>query len=145
LPEGTDPVQVFSKAFDIVRAGATNERVVGALADSGSMALLTTEGAWLLNPRQEAYEEAGTDLDSGLVSHVLADVDGVTVTYANAWKDALSAVEAGQAQVAVVMRPVSVDQIAEWAGAGRLMPPKTTFFVPKPRTGMVVRQLQEPA
>jgi uncharacterized protein (DUF1015 family) len=39
------------------------------------------------------------------------------------------------------MRPVTVDQIAEWARAGRRMPPKTTYFHPKPRTGMVFRPL----
>jgi uncharacterized protein (DUF1015 family) len=144
LPEGTDPITLFSKSFDIVRAGNTNERVVGALAESNSMALLTKDGAWMLNPRQEAYEAADTDLNSVLVSNVLADVDGVSVTYANAWQDALAAVESGESELAIVMRPVTVEQIGEWAGAGRLMPPKTTFFVPKPRTGMVVRLLEDP-
>ena len=49
--------------------------------------------------------------------------------------------ESGQAQAAVLLRPVSVAQIAEWADARRKMPPKTTYFSPKPRTGMVFRSL----
>ena len=42
----------------------------------------------------------------------------------------------------MLLRPVAVDQIAEWARAGRQMPPKTTYFHPKPRTGMVFRTLE---
>jgi uncharacterized protein (DUF1015 family) len=34
-----------------------------------------------------------------------------------------------------------VDQIAQFARAGRRMPPKTSYFHPKPRTGMVFRTL----
>jgi uncharacterized protein (DUF1015 family) len=41
------------------------------------------------------------------------------------------------------VRPVTVEQIREWARARRLMPPKSTYFFPKPRTGMVYRALDE--
>jgi len=41
----------------------------------------------------------------------------------------------------VLLRPVSVGQIARTADGGRLMPPKSTFFRPKLRTGMVFREL----
>jgi uncharacterized protein (DUF1015 family) len=38
---------------------------------------------------------------------------------------------------------VTVPQIAAWAAARRRMPPKTTYFSPKPRTGMVLRLLAD--
>ena len=38
-------------------------------------------------------------------------------------------------------KPVTVEHIREWARARRLMPPKSTYFYPKPRTGMVYRSL----
>lgn len=145
LPEGVDPVKLLGRAFDAVRAGAPTERVVGALAEARSMALVTPEGAWLLTARPEALAEAGTDLDAGVVDHVLSEVPDVAVDHANSWRDALGAVSAGQAQAAVLVRPVTVGQIAEWAAAARLMTPKTTFFTPKPRTGMVIRPLADPA
>jgi uncharacterized protein (DUF1015 family) len=44
----------------------------------------------------------------------------------------------------VLLRPVTVKQIARWADERRRMPPKTTFFRPKPRTGMVYRTLDDP-
>ena len=41
----------------------------------------------------------------------------------------------------VLLRPPTVGQIATWAADRRTMPPKTTYFSPKPRTGMVFRLL----
>ena len=50
---------------------------------------------------------------------------------------------AGKAQAAVLVRPVAVRQIAAAARAGHRMPAKTTFFAPKPRTGLVFRRLHD--
>ena len=53
----------------------------------------------------------------------------------------LSAVNGGAAAAAVVIRPVSVAEIERTAREGALMPPKSTFFTPKLRTGFVIRPL----
>jgi uncharacterized protein (DUF1015 family) len=50
-------------------------------------------------------------------------------------------VEKGAADAAVLLRPVTVEQIRAAAFAGVRMPEKTTFFQPKPRTGFVFRSL----
>ena len=50
------------------------------------------------------------------------------------------AVTAGEAQAGVLLRPVAMGHIAAAAAAGRRLPEKTTFFAPKPRTGMVFRR-----
>jgi uncharacterized protein (DUF1015 family) len=52
---------------------------------------------------------------------------------------AVEAVRDGQADAAIFCRPATVEQIAATARGGARMPPKTTFFWPKPRTGMVMR------
>jgi uncharacterized protein (DUF1015 family) len=41
----------------------------------------------------------------------------------------------------VLLRPATVEQISAISRGGVRMPPKTTFFWPKPRTGMVIREL----
>ena len=53
----------------------------------------------------------------------------------------MAALDGGEAQAAFLLRPVTVSQIEEWAAARQRMPPKTTYFSPKPRTGMVFRSL----
>ncbi len=52
-------------------------------------------------------------------------------------------VEKGDADAAVLLRPVTVDTIRAAAAANLRMPEKTTFFAPKPRTGMVFRSLDD--
>ena len=141
LAPGTDPVGLLERYFDAVHAGPATERVVGALASSGSLAAVTPLGAWLLTVRPGAFEEAGTDLEAGLVDLALREVPEAPVSYTPAWQDALHEVGEGRAQLAIILRPVTVSQISAWARARRRMPPKTTYFSPKPRTGMVFRVL----
>lgn len=140
IPQGFELDQAFGKWFDIVRAGPTDEQVVGAVADSQALALVTPSDVWLLTPRESGYEAAGSDLDSSVVA-LATDIPGVAVSYHHDWRTVVSTVVAGGADVAVLMRPVTVAQIAEWAHARRRMPPKSTYFHPKPRTGMVFRRV----
>jgi uncharacterized protein (DUF1015 family) len=46
---------------------------------------------------------------------------------------------AGGAEVGVLIRPTSIDEIRRTADERLLMPPKSTFFTPKLRTGPVLR------
>jgi uncharacterized protein (DUF1015 family) len=57
--------------------------------------------------------------------------------------EVLAAVDAGEA-IGVVLRPATVAQIAATAHGGERMPPKTTYFWPKPRTGFVFRPVDSP-
>jgi len=52
-------------------------------------------------------------------------------------------VRKGAADAGLLLRPVTVAQIRTAAHAGIRMPEKTSFFWPKPRTGMVFRRLDE--
>ena len=63
------------------------------------------------------------------------------VTYQHGLDEVLAAVDEGDAVAAVLIRPVSVAEIERTAREGLLMPPKSTFFTPKLRTGFVIREL----
>jgi uncharacterized protein (DUF1015 family) len=139
LPDRFDIPGAFERWFDVVRAGPPDARVVGALDDSGALGLVTGDGAWMLTPREGTYEAAGSDLDASLVALVLADLPRHETSHPHTADQAVRAVSDGSAQAAVLLRPPTVAQITEWAAARRQMPPKTTYFTPKPRTGMVFR------
>ncbi|HXQ44731.1 MAG TPA: DUF1015 domain-containing protein [Acidimicrobiales bacterium] len=141
LPPDLDLAETFGQWFDTVHVGPTDDTLVGAVADSEALALVTATDLWLLTPRQETYTAAGSDLDSSLVALVVDRIPGVTTTYHHDWHAAVGSVTAGDAGAAVLIRPVTVAQIGEWAHAHRRMPPKSTYFHPKPRTGMVFRPL----
>ena len=136
-----DLVGGFGKWFDVIRAGDGTDRVAAALGEASSLAILTNEDAWLLTPRPEAYEAANSDLDSSLVALALLEFSDITTSHRHSWQEAIESVRSGDAQAAVLLRPPTVTQIAEWAHERRRMPPKTSYFSPKPRTGMVIRPL----
>ena len=114
--------------------------------ESESLALVMPSGAWLLSPQgRHARRRPGADLDSSMVALVIAELPDHELEFVNSWQDGgRGRSPSEQAQAVVLLRPVSVEQIAEWAHAGRRMPPKTTYFHPKPRTGMVFRPLSLP-
>jgi uncharacterized protein (DUF1015 family) len=141
LPDGFDLVGALAQWFDVVRAGAADPRTLGALSDSNSLALITGGQAYLLLPTAEIQEQAGNDLDSSLIATVLESLPEHEVMHRHSVTEALEALESGEGQAAFLLRPVTVKQIDEWANERRRMPPKTTFFSPKPRTGMVFRSL----
>jgi uncharacterized protein (DUF1015 family) len=142
LPAEFDLVGACEGLFDVVRAGAADERTLGALADAHSLSLVTGGSAYLLLPLEATYEEAGNDLDSSLIALLLARLPTHETMHRHSVAEALAALADGEAQAAFLLRPATVAQIEEWAAARRQMPPKTTYFSPKPRTGLVFRSLE---
>ena len=49
-------------------------------------------------------------------------------------------VDEGRAQLAVSMYPTSIEELVDVSDAGLLMPPKSTWFEPKLRSGMLVHR-----
>ncbi len=50
-------------------------------------------------------------------------------------------VDSGEMKVAFALHPVSMNQLIRIADSGNIMPPKTTWFEPKLRSGLVVHSL----
>jgi len=50
-------------------------------------------------------------------------------------------VDSGEMKVAFALYPVSMSQLIDIADSGKIMPPKTTWFEPKLRSGLVVHTL----
>ncbi len=71
----------------------------------------------------------------GLTAH---DVEaGARIQYTRDIEEAARAVKTGHAQIAVLLNPTPIEQIRAAARAGQRMPQKTTYFYPKPVTGLV--------
>ena len=50
-------------------------------------------------------------------------------------------VDSGEMEVALALYPVTMQQIINIADSGKIMPPKTTWFEPKLRSGLVIHSL----
>ena len=52
-------------------------------------------------------------------------------------------VDSGEMKVALALYPVTMQQIIDIADTGNIMPPKTTWFEPKLRSGLVIHKLED--
>jgi uncharacterized protein (DUF1015 family) len=132
--------------------------VRGWLAESGPVEFLVTDGHRVVRLSQPSTALTGSipreapaawrELDVVLAHHGLLGRlwnrgDGPeAVLIAHTVADAL-ATAAERGGVAVLLRPPSPGTVAEVARAGARMPRKSTLFVPKPRTGLVLRPLAD--
>jgi uncharacterized protein (DUF1015 family) len=75
----------------------------------------------------------------GICGELRAKADHIT--YTREEEGALSAVDAGEYQLAFFLNPTLVEEVTEVAGNGEKMPQKSTFFYPKLITGLVINRL----
>ena len=141
LPDGFDLLGALSPHFDAFPTEPIDESILARMDDAGALALVTRDGTWLLRPRAETVETATHDLDSSRLDVALATLPDHDLRFQHGWDLVAAAVEKGDAQAAVLLRPATVSQIADISRGGERMPPKTTFFYPKPATGLVFRSL----
>ncbi len=140
LPDEVDLVAAFDPFFESEPFPGSGQPTVRELQELGGLALVTSEGTWLLRPRPNTIA-ATRDLDSSRLDLALAALPDHSLVYQHGVDHIYAAVRLGAAQAGVLLRPVRVDQIIEIAEGGEKMPPKSTFFAPKPRTGVVFRSI----
>lgn len=140
LPEGFDVIAALEPFFEIGEFEITGTRTVRRLEEAGGLALVLPDRTALLRPRAEVIA-AARDLDTSRLDIALAALPESTVVYQHGIRNVVGRVASGEAQVGFLLRPATVAQIVEIAHGGERMPPKTTFFSPKPRTGVVFRDL----
>jgi uncharacterized protein (DUF1015 family) len=146
--------QVFEKAggfFDVMPADEPvepkNNHEIGVY----------TGGKWYkLTVRVGTYDVAdpAESIDSAILTrNFLAPVLGITdirtddridfVGGIRGVAELIKLVDSGQYKIAFSMYPVTVGQLLSVADAGQVMPPKSTWFEPKLRSGMVVNLLKD--
>ena len=80
--------------------------------------------------------------DAALVEHVVVPRwPGAPWVYRHDAVEVAALVDKASYDAGLLLRPPSVATTRAAATAGVRMPQKTTFFAPKPRTGMVLRTL----
>lgn len=130
----------LSERFDIEPAvGDLTPEVLGRMNDDARLVLVRPGGWDWLVPQPGAVDGLRA-LDGLWLEETLAD-STAEVTYQHGLDQSVAAVRGGEATAAVLIRPVSVEEIRRTAEEGLLMPPKSTYFTPKLRTGLVIRDL----
>jgi uncharacterized protein (DUF1015 family) len=155
-PDGAGDVPLrarLSEAFIVEDAGSNTpdavHALVGRMHADGALGLVDAEGLAVLRPRDDVLDPRLAELPAPLhdVDSARFDVGArpvlgdATLGYRADAATVAALVDKGTADAAILLRPVSVATIRAAAFAGVRMPEKTTFFHPKPRTGMVFRTL----
>jgi uncharacterized protein (DUF1015 family) len=79
----------------------------------------------------------GNELDVQLVDRLGHE----GISYTPDWREAVCAVDAGEAEVAVLMRPTRIEDVFAVAQRGETMPQKSTYFYPKLVSGLLFLDL----
>jgi uncharacterized protein (DUF1015 family) len=154
---GVDPESVLPRLerdFEAIPAAAPSELESRLEREPGStvaFGLYSAGRTWLLVARDPAAVRARTGLDDPLdvdVLHevVLTSLLGVRdpehqVRYSGDLLESCRQVDQGTYSSVFALRPAPFADVVRIARRGRILPPKTTFFYPKPRDGLVLRPL----
>jgi uncharacterized protein (DUF1015 family) len=134
------------------RLADAGARVTAVEADTapgaapGTLLLVDADGVALVHPSPDALARVPSTLrevDSARFEAAIAPLLEATETvdYRHDAATCRDLVARGDASATVLLAPVPVDVIEAVAHAGQRMPQKTTFFAPKPCTGLVLRDL----
>lgn len=137
--EVADLTAALDRRFTRTPVERPTPATLAAMEREGFLVLITSDGAERLDPNPDAFSDVRS-LDGAWLEETVADTDA-EVSYQHGLDEVLAAVDAGSCRAAVLIRPVSVAEIERTAREHLLMPPKSTFFTPKLRTGFVLRPL----
>jgi uncharacterized protein (DUF1015 family) len=140
LPADLDLLAALDPWFESVGAPSGDRPLVAEMAARGCLCAVLPDREVLLRPRPDALADA-RDLDSSRLDVGLAALPPHDLAFQHGVDNVRAAVASGAAQAGVLLRPATVAQIEATAHGGERMPPKTTFFHPKPKTGLVFRSL----
>jgi uncharacterized protein (DUF1015 family) len=140
VPRG-ELIDALGRFFVMSSAGDVGAHTLSEMNARGALCLVEPDGqgTWL-EPLPGAFDGVRA-LDGAWLERVL-DGTSVDVSYQHGVEQVTELVRNDPSVAAgVLIRPVSVAEIERTAREGLLMPPKSTFFTPKLRTGFVVREL----
>lgn len=146
-------------AFDRAAEDEGRRRFLHALRERGSHAKVfgvALQGAstyYLFSFRPEAEAALGASprdhldvsvLHGKLLSRICpVELDEHTVIHTKSDDEALDLVRQGRGQAAFLLNPTRVSEVSAVASAGERMPHKSTYFFPKPLTGLVLHVMDE--
>jgi uncharacterized protein (DUF1015 family) len=152
-----DVLEAAQRLFVLEPAGSTAE-LLSATSRPGRLGMWTTGGCWLLRPRPEAVEpllpadasEALRWLDVTVLTSTLtrligeepqALLDDGRLDYVKEAGEVLARAAASERGYAFLLPPTPIPAVLHVAAAGEQMPHKSTYFEPKPASGLVFNPL----
>lgn len=138
--EADQLLEILGASFDLAEAGVVTPAFAAEVVSREALCLVRADGTGVwLTPRAAAFEGVRS-LDGALLEHALRDHD-LDVSYQHGVQQVVDRLASENSLVGILIRPTGIDEIRRTATERLLMPPKSTFFTPKLRTGLVLRPL----
>jgi len=151
---GVPVAELADRLGDIAEIERVELDSLDTTAVADRITFVTPDSAFRVKPRLRAADEARLAEEPGCLRGLevvwLHDVAlthlGVdSAVFRHSPEVVVSRVRSGNAAAGVLLPPVTVAEIEAVANAGERMPPKTTFFWPKARTGLILRRFADQA
>jgi uncharacterized protein (DUF1015 family) len=157
-----DFITKASQYFDITEVAddATGPDLIARLSETPGESFIaaTGDGNYILTPRPEAIaplleglppkqRQLGVATLHTVVLAQLLGLDQATITrlgnvhYIRDAQEAVGLVESGDADVAFLIKPITLDQLRDVSLSGEVMPQKSTDFYPKLLSGLAIYAL----
>jgi uncharacterized protein (DUF1015 family) len=147
--DGDDFLRRVTETFEVQPLRSAEDlKTIWSNASPGMIGVAIGERLYLLKLR-----DPGDKLDvSVLHEDVLRDVMGIgeeavraekNLRYVRGLDKAIEAARSGQAQIAFLLRPTSIEDVARISFGGGVMPQKSTDFYPKLLSGLTIYKLDE--
>jgi len=162
IPDGPGPDQVLGRLephFEVRPFGGSAQELASELEawDRPAFGLYGPGGLYLLilrrrpelgsgwpADRPEAWRQVDVGLAQVLIIEGAFGVDDPgRLGYTRELAEAVGQVDAGRYGWAVILRPPRAEEVVSLARAGVEMPPKSTYFYPKPLSGLVLAPLDQ--
>jgi len=140
------------KALEILARNSTRPSFVVYGSCDGRFCLLTLRDEAAMGRVVPNMSAAWRELDVSVMhTLVIGEVLGVTpeetvkgnnIAYLRDCERIVKLVASGEYQLAVFHNPTRVDQMRRVAAEGERLPPKSTYFYPKPLSGLVMNSLE---
>ena len=145
--DGDEFLRRVTKTFEVQPLRSPEDlKTIWSNASPGMIGVAIGDRLYLLTPH-----DAGDKLDvSVLHEDVLRDVMGIgeeavraekNLRYVRGLDKAIEAARSGQAQIAFLLRPTSIEDVARISFGGGVMPQKSTDFYPKLLSGFTIYAL----
>ncbi len=125
--------------LEVLREGEPCCDLHDALRRMGEEPYERSVGVAYRRGRVELVRGADGELDAELVDRYGLDGIGYTARA----EEAVAAVDRGAVDVAFILRETRVADVFAAARSGKRMPPKSTYFFPKPLSGLVFHPLEQ--
>jgi len=142
-------VLTFNSNTEAVQRKEMSERIDNS-QDSLAFGMYCGENKYYVLKLKDSEKFLAEKINTAILDAVLRKIlkrnqleKGREIDFIKDETEAVELIRAGKYQIAFFLKPLSLKEVRETSLAGKILPPKSTYFYPKPLSGLVMRDLKD--